>query len=76
MISNDAARGVKRHHNLKNHLRLTITLLELSITILENIYSTGVTNDDQNILILQATQSRPPCEKRARLVSGLPLLSK
>jgi hypothetical protein len=32
-------------------------LLEPSITFLQNIYSTGVTNDDINIFIVQAMES-------------------
>jgi len=34
-----------------------LTTLEVSFTLLENIYSTGMTHDDrQNIFIVQATE--------------------
>jgi hypothetical protein len=35
-------------------LELSIILLELSIMLLENTYSTGVTHDDINMVIVQA----------------------
>ncbi len=41
----------KWHHNLERHLRLSITVLEFSITFLENNYSTGVTHDNCHMTI-------------------------
>jgi hypothetical protein len=37
--------------NLECHLWLSIELLESSIMLLDNIYSTGVTHDDRHITI-------------------------
>jgi hypothetical protein len=39
-------------------LESPITLLELSIMLTENIYSTGFTHDDRNILIVQAGNTK------------------
>ncbi len=41
--------------NLEHHLWSSIMLLESSIMLLENIYSTGVTHADPNMFIVQAT---------------------
>ncbi len=56
MIINDASKVVSDWgNNLEHHLWSSITLVELSITLLVNIYSTGFTHADRNIFIVQAT---------------------
>jgi len=38
-------------HYLEHHMRSSVTVLELSIMLLENIYSTGVNRDNLNMMI-------------------------
>ncbi len=56
MIVNDASGVIHEwRHNLECHLWSSITLPGLSIMLLEIIYSTGITHDDHNMFIVQAT---------------------
>jgi deoxyxylulose-5-phosphate synthase len=56
-IVNDNSRVIsERHHNLERHLQSSIMLLESSITLLENIYSKAITNDDRNKFIVQTSE--------------------
>jgi hypothetical protein len=60
MIVNDAAKVISEgRHNLEHHLRSSITLLEsfimlleLSIMLLDNMYSTGITHDNHHMMII------------------------
>ncbi len=52
-IVNDASWVTSEwRHNMERHLQLSITLLELSTTLPENIYSTGITHDDGHVMIV------------------------
>jgi len=57
MTVNDVSRAVSEwHHNLERRLQTSITLLEPSIMLLDNIYSIGITHEDCHMMfIVQAT---------------------
>ncbi len=56
-IVNDASRFINEQHcnencPLRRHLRLPILLLETSIALLENRYSSGITHNDRHMTIV------------------------